>query len=231
MTHQISRRSLAKGAAWAAPAVLATATVPAYAASRCQPTLSFSGGLTYNWGTLGSSSTNQQLQLGGQTYVNNLPAGVTVTSISYTFWVQNRIGQTSSGPGAFYVGNTTSDRKTQTFTAMPWTPTAGSGFSSTASSTANLVNHTYSNGQTAQSWDLNMNWTAAQDTLKQYSTSGSCQNFTTGPSSKFIVNYTGVTGITSLNDPNRAILSDVTIKVTLSDGQVLTHVTNTTTTI
>lgn len=31
----ISRRSVAKGAAWAAPAVLATATVPAYAASQC----------------------------------------------------------------------------------------------------------------------------------------------------------------------------------------------------
>lgn len=34
MTHQISRRALAKGAAWAAPAVVASATVPAYAASK-----------------------------------------------------------------------------------------------------------------------------------------------------------------------------------------------------
>lgn len=33
MTNNISRRSLAKGAAWAAPAVVATAAVPAYAAS------------------------------------------------------------------------------------------------------------------------------------------------------------------------------------------------------
>lgn len=33
MTHNISRRSLAKGAAWAAPAVVATTAIPAYAAS------------------------------------------------------------------------------------------------------------------------------------------------------------------------------------------------------
>lgn len=33
MTHNISRRTLAKGAAWAAPAVVATTAIPAYAAS------------------------------------------------------------------------------------------------------------------------------------------------------------------------------------------------------
>lgn len=38
MTHNISRRSLAKGAAWAAPAVAATTAIPAYAASLTCPT-------------------------------------------------------------------------------------------------------------------------------------------------------------------------------------------------
>lgn len=33
MTKTISRRSLAKGAAWAAPVVIATSSIPAYAAS------------------------------------------------------------------------------------------------------------------------------------------------------------------------------------------------------
>ncbi|WP_237211778.1 hypothetical protein [Rothia nasimurium] len=33
MTHNVSRRTLAKGAAWAAPAVVATTAIPAYAAS------------------------------------------------------------------------------------------------------------------------------------------------------------------------------------------------------
>lgn len=35
MTHNVSRRTLAKGASWAAPVVVATAAVPAYAASKC----------------------------------------------------------------------------------------------------------------------------------------------------------------------------------------------------
>ncbi|MDO4820827.1 MAG: hypothetical protein Q4A03_02105 [Rothia sp. (in: high G+C Gram-positive bacteria)] len=38
MTHNVSRRNLAKGAAWAAPAVVATTAIPAYAASpTCPP--------------------------------------------------------------------------------------------------------------------------------------------------------------------------------------------------
>lgn len=36
MTHNVSRRTLAKGAAWAAPAVVATAAIPAYASSRTE---------------------------------------------------------------------------------------------------------------------------------------------------------------------------------------------------
>lgn len=41
MSTNISRRSIAKGAAWATPAVLATATVPAYAASTAPKNLSY----------------------------------------------------------------------------------------------------------------------------------------------------------------------------------------------
>lgn len=37
MTHDFSRRTLAKGAAWAAPVVVASAAVPAYAASSSCP--------------------------------------------------------------------------------------------------------------------------------------------------------------------------------------------------
>ncbi|MGV3245751.1 hypothetical protein [Rothia sp. 11254D007CT] len=40
MTHNVSRRTLTKGAAWAAPAVVATTAIPAYAASastKCDP--------------------------------------------------------------------------------------------------------------------------------------------------------------------------------------------------
>lgn len=41
MTHTISRRSLTKGAAWAAPAVVTATTVPAYAASNSTPDVYF----------------------------------------------------------------------------------------------------------------------------------------------------------------------------------------------
>ncbi|MEX3611008.1 hypothetical protein VVR12_08165 [Rothia sp. LK2588] len=112
---------------------------------------------------------------------------------------------------------------------MPWTPTAGSGFSSTASSTSNLVSHTYGNGATAQSWDLNMTWSAAADRLKQYTpTTSGCQNFTTGPSGKFAVTYTGVAGPTSLGNTSQYVRGEVLIVVTLSDGRVLNYRTQTT---
>lgn len=43
MPLQPNRRTLVKGAAWAAPAVIASTTVPVYAASRCITTTRFSG--------------------------------------------------------------------------------------------------------------------------------------------------------------------------------------------
>ena len=80
------------GLAWAAPTVDVTTAAPAFAASSCAPTLRFSGGLTYSWGTVASTSTTQVLEIGGQTYVYGLPTGVTVTTVTYEFWVMNRIG-------------------------------------------------------------------------------------------------------------------------------------------
>lgn len=41
LSTNISRRTLAKGATWAAPAVVATAAVPAYAASSVEPTYNY----------------------------------------------------------------------------------------------------------------------------------------------------------------------------------------------
>lgn len=35
MTHNVSRRTLAKGVAWSMPAIAATTSIPAYAASSC----------------------------------------------------------------------------------------------------------------------------------------------------------------------------------------------------
>ncbi|MDO4916890.1 MAG: hypothetical protein Q3974_04660 [Rothia sp. (in: high G+C Gram-positive bacteria)] len=223
----ISRRSLVKGTAWSAPVLFASTSIPAYAASQCSPTVRFSGGIYYNWGQLGATSTNQQLTVGGQTYVDNLPAGITVTSITYQFWIQNRIGQTSPGPGAYYVKNSTSDRASQNVSAMPWSPTAGSGFNPRVSSTVNLTDYLYRDGSTLPSWDLNMSWSSSINTLNSYSTGNSgCQNFTTGPSGRFAINYSGVVGVPA-GDSRQTIKSEVLVKVTLSDGQVLSYRTNT----
>lgn len=226
--HPVSRRSVATGLAWAAPAIAATAAAPAFAASSCAPTLRFSGGLTYSWGTVGSTSTTQALEIGGQTYVYGLPAGVTVTTVTYEFWVMNRIGQQSPGPGAFWMGNTTSDKKgtcTTSGCTAAWTPTAGSGFAPTVTNTANLLNKVYPDGTTRASWDLNMRRDASRDAniADNYTTtSAGCRDFTTGPSSRFPITDTGVVGPTS--EPGGAVDSYVTITATLSNGQVLTAV-------
>lgn len=225
MTDNVSRRSLVKGASWAAPVVVSTALVPAYAASMCgEPGVRFSGGPYYNFGAVGSASTTQRLSVGGQTWVDNLPVGVTVTSIDYVFWIQNRIGQDSYGPGAFYVKNGTSNRATQNISAMPWTPTAGSGFASTVSSTSNLVDHTFSDGYTGPSWDLRMTWTAGANRLNSYtSTTIGCQTFDSGPSGRFEVVYSGVKGIPALTDSNAYVRADSHITIRLSNGTVLQY--------
>ncbi len=231
MSSNISRRALAKGAAWAAPAVLATAAVPAYAASMCGvPRLRYGGGIDYKFGTIGSTSTTQTLTLGSRVYVDNLPQGVTVSDFKITYWVQNRIGQQSPGPGIFWIGNVSSSYYGQNMSALRWTPTAGSGFSPTATNTQNLVNHTYSNGTSGQSWDLNLTWSAAQNRQNSYTASAtnpSCRTFDSGESGSFVIQYNGVVGPTSLGNQNQYVRADVHIQATLSNGQVLTYTSST----
>ena len=66
MTHNVSRRTLAKGAAWAAPAVVATAAVPAYAASPNCP-----------------SDIDTQMDTYFQTYASALPD---LSAGTWRFW-------------------------------------------------------------------------------------------------------------------------------------------------
>lgn len=227
------RRQLMRGAAWALPTIAIATAAPAFAASSaCKPYFKFSGGILKNLGTINaiSGTTNQWINMGGQTTVYNLPAGVTVKSIDYQFWIQNRIGQASSGPGFFFLSNSTSDKKTACGGAgcsVAWSPTAGSGFVPTVTNTANQVNHTFPTiGVTSPSWDVNMKGLPDQDTnlASRYTTAGACQNFDSGPSSKFTVNYTGVTALTSAdvaNGKDKANMSSI-VTVTLSNGQILT---------
>lgn len=226
LAHSPTRRSLVQGTAWAIPAIAVANAAPALAASptTCAPSLGFSGGLTYGWGTVGSTSTTQTLQVGGQTYVNNLPAGVKVASVTYKFWIQNRQGQTSPGPGAFWMGNSTASTKGSCSTGgctATWTPTAGSGFSGTVTNTANNSAQVYPNGTSYPSWDINMSWSSSK-APGTYTANGSCSNFTTGPSGKFGVTYTGVVGPTTAGAATSVVNSFVIVTATLSNGQILT---------
>lgn len=108
----LSRRSVARGAAWSVPLIAATTSVSAYAASSaCIPTISYNGDIRYHWGQRyrrheGQGRTTQVLQTGaGSVSIYNLPAGVTVSSIVIDIFVQRRQGQHSEGPGVLSPAN------------------------------------------------------------------------------------------------------------------------------
>lgn len=228
----LTRRSLTRGAAWSMPVIALSTAAPALAASpACAPSLSFSGGLYYNFGTIydrgTTNRTDQLLTLGGQTYVDDLPKGVTVTAITYNFWLENRQGQQSSGPGAFWMGNSTASTSGSCSNgrcSASWSPTSGSGFSSTVTNTANNRATVYPDGVSTPSWDVNMTWSAANDRVGIYSTSANgCRAFTTGPSSRFSVSYSGVIALNTadVSAGKKSIRSFSVVTATLSDGQTL----------
>ncbi len=227
----LTRRTLAKGAAWSVPVIAAASAAPAHAASSaCTPVLKFSGGFYYNYGTIYSVSgrtTNQYLTVGGQTTVSNLPESVTVQDISYAFWIENRQGQTSSGPGTFWMGNTTASTRsscTSSGCTATWKPTAGSGFSNYVINTGNNQLTVYPTGETYPSWDINMTWSATKDTLNLYSPQETgCRTFTTGPSDKFRVDYSGVPALSTadVDRGKKTIHTFVEVTARLSDGNAL----------
>ena len=65
--QNLSRRSVARGAAWTIPTIAAAAAAPALAASQCgAPSVSVVGGLNYNYGVL-NALPRVGRQLGGAT--------------------------------------------------------------------------------------------------------------------------------------------------------------------
>ena len=220
-SSSINRRALAKGVAWSAPVIVAASAAPAYAASGCTPSIGFSGGLTYNWGNVSLPRNDQRLTAGGQTYVYGLPEGVTVTAVDYQWWIQNRNGQQTGGPGIFWVRNPTSDRSCASGgCSMAWSPTAGSGWVPRVTNTRNGVSTTYPEGQVRPSWDLNFSWRASRGPGSYTVLPGGCRQFTTGPSGRFPVNYSNV--VSEPQDDNRFADDYLIITVRLSNGETLT---------
>lgn len=104
-----SRRSIAKGAAWAVPTVVATTAAPAFAASgACEPTIALYGGASYDWGYVpGSGTTTQSFNSTFSVAVNNLPKDAEITQLHIDMTLQNRDDSVNDGryPGIFDPGN------------------------------------------------------------------------------------------------------------------------------
>lgn len=222
----ISRRSVAKGAAWAVPTLTVAAGAPAVAASGpCTTAIDFSGGITYNWGSASSTpgaTTNQVFTSGGQTTLTGLPSGVTVTKVTYKWWIENRQGQNVPGPGIYFPGNTTSTVKTSCSGSTCNLAGSGTGgWSSSITTTSNLTNVTYPDGTSRPSWDLNYTWTAGNGAGTYTTDANGCRTFTTGPSGRLTINYNGVTAPQNGTTPNANEF--LTVTATLSNGQTVTY--------
>lgn len=113
MNSNVSRRNLAKGAAWATPIVAATAAIPAYAASSTTPPVTSCGDqyapdLYFTNGPLAASSTQTQLRQSVGTSCYSIPVGTVVTatitntgSKTGTYKASYSSAYTLSGPTTF----------------------------------------------------------------------------------------------------------------------------------
>lgn len=103
MPSSISRRQLAKGAAWAAPVVVTTAAVPAYAASQtCEFGVQGSGQTFFDYGERNidqaTNTTDGYVDINdGRVEVYGLNEGETVTSINYSVQVENANSSRTAG--------------------------------------------------------------------------------------------------------------------------------------
>lgn len=88
----ISRRTLAKGAAWATPAVAISYATPAFASSRCDTSITGTGGNAYNWG-FGRDYTgpvDQLYKFTSQMTVTDLPPDAEITGLKIDMITENR---------------------------------------------------------------------------------------------------------------------------------------------
>lgn len=246
LPHPIPRRTVMKQAAWAVPIVAVAAAAPAVAAStRPQPTLLYSGGTQYHWGTRSTitQKTVQVLNLGaGQVTVNDLPAGTTVTSITIRQSIERREGQTSRGPGALFAANPSATFAGQTSGFTPSDvpeakmnntmdgnasyniaaiyPVKGSGFDPKIQASNPGTSITWADGITTNAWHLTYEWSAARNQLTNlYSGTGDARSFTTGSSGRYNITYRDVNNAPAISH----VHSRSEITAHLSDGTTLTR--------
>lgn len=82
MAVTISRRTLALGSAWAAPAVMVASTVPAFAASSCVATGQGAYYTSMKWGAIGgrNAKTDQQTITSVSPAISGLPEGAVLSA-------------------------------------------------------------------------------------------------------------------------------------------------------
>ena len=145
--------------------------------------------------------------------------------VTYDYWLGLRNGQTSSGPGIFWVGDTTSNRRSScgSSTCSNMTYSYGSAGWQPVTSTSRSTNIAHLNG-TPASWNLHFEWRAGSG-AGSYSlvTGTTCRNFTTGPSGRFITNYSNVVAPPWCGVAQGGLSYGQDVTVTLSDGTTLPY--------
>lgn len=221
----ISRRGVARGTAWAVPAITVAAASPAVAAS-APPSLDISGmaGLSYYESNPGGTGTHSLDASFGSVVVKNLPASVTVTNVTATIYVQNRT-QRSPWPDRGYPSPATSWVSHNTTSAA----TYGTGTSTWWDAKNHWVQpytyngiSTFNDGRnTYSAWSMTSNWTPgiAGDPRTPTYNGGT---FTMPELGSFFL--TAVDANAPAPAANTVVaMSGITVIVTLSNGQTLSY--------
>lgn len=241
MSH-LSRRTLVKGAAWAAPAVAVSATVPAYAASPSQ-----CGGVKFDSyihiidGVPGRTGQTAYAWFAFGTMEISIPEGRTVKSATAGFWMEKHSGN-NDGSNRGFVSPSNPSMKYYSEVGGRRGPLANIAPNTTANfwhHRANLRRDTSSGigpgynftylGESAQTWDdgttttgwgMQTTWTSGLDNRASdanYSApAGGCKTFT-------IPNMGGIQWVTqNIYTPvNRQMNAWRYIRIILDDGSVI----------
>lgn len=230
MGSQITRRTVAKSAAWATPVVLATTLVPAYAASKCTPQLQVSPGATFTTSQPVPGTVTGEANISfGRVQVTGLPSGVTVTKISVTYDVeQHTTARGTQSPGYPSPFETYISKRTgaSAYSTTSWAQGSSYNFYDSKNSwTGNKVvfeggnrSIQWSDGVSRSSWAVTNTWvagTAGDPRTLQTTTNGSGCSTVTLPEMGQLT-MTGTYATTSMK-----VQTYVTAVVTLSNGQQL----------
>lgn len=226
MESHITRRSLAKGAAWSVPVIALASAVPAYAAvsSACRPTLDVNNTLAFDWGNTSVGGT-QYLHYSSGVRVVGMPPGVKVVKATVTRWVQQR-EDGRAAPGVPWPGDSNSSasgRCSASGCSIPFTP-LNAGWKPAFEVSPRNQSYTDSNGQQFTGWSITTTFDGTvQGAGSLTGTADGCFTFVTRPSGNSGFNAQRVATYT--NNPrtsNVASLRALTERIAtvdFSDGQ------------